>query len=267
MAAGHLLMCLSAIVLTILARPASLTQFDYGSVTNRVCYHLEMRKLSISFTRPLLYRELGGYGEYPGEWRSFSCQWRVDGKGSGLGVVAVIQRLRFRSEGHCIDHITFRESGARDSSRNICGSIVFGIPVNQDLNFMSATISPTLPPTPPTTPSPPPLNVFVLKHNPWRAHATQGAVIDPQGELMTYVHVANRPLNGDKRLLLTVAYTAFQVCDGSSVPSFLFHCGYGLCISWKLVNDGVVNCPFGNCIDEGNCSLAKESEFAGPKPV
>ncbi|XP_046389091.1 uncharacterized protein LOC124157998 [Ischnura elegans] len=261
MAANYLWMCLSVIMLTISACTASLTPNDYGTVTNRMCYHMEKRKLSISHTHPMLYRDLGSFSEHPGA-NVFSCEWEVEGKELGLGVVAVIQRMRLRSEGQCIDHISFRESRAWDSGEHICGSMVFGIPANQDLYFLSPTTSPLLPPTPPTTPSPPPSNKSVLKHNPWRVHAMQGAVIDPLGELTTYVHVAKRPLDGEEPLLLAVAYTAFEVCDGSSKSSSLFHCGYGLCISSELVNDGVVNCPFGNCIDEGNCSLAKESEFA-----
>ncbi|XP_046404652.1 uncharacterized protein LOC124170012 [Ischnura elegans] len=265
MAASRLLMCLPALILTIFARPASLTYADYDIASDRVCSRMGKRELPISLTRPLLVREGGRLlGNWPGA-HSFSCRWEVEAKGRGLGVVAVIQRLRLRVHEDCIDHIKFREDGTSDSNRHICGSMLFGIPVNRDLNFASPAVPPLLPPTPPTTAPSTGLslfmNIFKSTHNPWRVLASRGASVDPKGELKTYMYVANRALKGDDTLQLVVAYTAFQDCDGSRVPSTLFHCGYGLCISRLMVNDGVVNCPFGNCIDEGSCLQARESNL------
>ncbi|XP_046404970.1 uncharacterized protein LOC124170302 [Ischnura elegans] len=257
MVTSRLLMCLPAIILTIFARPAILTYTLYDIASDRVCTPMGRRGIVVTLTGPLLVKESGRLlGNWTGD-HNFSCRWEVEARGRGVGVVAVIQRLRLREQEDCIDHVRFQEYGTSDSTEHICGSMLFGDPTNRDLNFPSPTIPPLLSTTPPTTPpsSGPSHFMNITK---WRVLASRGAAIDPEGELKTYIYVANRAFEGDDTLQMVVAYTSFLECDGSSVPSSLFHCGYGLCISRLLVNDGVINCPFGNCLDEGSCEQAKQ---------
>ncbi|XP_071445656.1 uncharacterized protein [Hetaerina americana] len=242
-----------------------MTYVDYDIASDRVCSRLSKRELSISLTRPLLVREGGRLlGNWPGS-HSFNCRWEVEAKGRGLGVVAVIQKLKFRSldEGECLDYVKFREDNMPQPYDRICGSMLFGIQVTRDLNFLiqQPTQLPPLRPTMQSSMFSGFLSIFRGSENPWKKFVSRGAVVDPRGELKTYVYVANKALKGDYSLDLVVAYSGFQECDGLRVPSTLFHCGLGLCISRQLVNDGVVNCPFGDCIDEGSCAEAKASNL------
>ncbi|KAG8237284.1 hypothetical protein J437_LFUL015894 [Ladona fulva] len=133
----------------------------------------------------------------------------------------------------------FNRESRVDKGPQICGSVLFGILLDQNDTFPSHA---------------PPLDIMSealdLK-NDWASLSSFGSLIDIDGEIITKVHVAQTKLQLGEKI---------ELCR-ERVPEGSFHCGYGLCISSTLVKDGVINCPFADCIDEGSCEEARHSNI------
>ncbi|XP_046404969.1 uncharacterized protein LOC124170301 [Ischnura elegans] len=84
-----------------------------------------------------------------------------------------------------------------------------------------------------------------------------GSWVSPDYVLTTDIHIHSQPsLEYEQELQFAIAYTGFQNCEDANITQPMFNCGYGVCILNIYVNDGVVNCPFGDCRDEGGCENA-----------
>ncbi|XP_071446460.1 uncharacterized protein [Hetaerina americana] len=161
---------------------------------------------------------------------SFYCKYKVLARESNMGIIAIVQKMRFRqfSEEICIDYLKLKIDGLPT-----CGNILFGKTVNKDGNISSTYEN-------------------YIRNKYW----TQGTHIQEDHTLETEMSLNNHRPQINDTLEMEVAYTGFRRCyEGSS--SEWFDCGHNVCIKSTLINDGIVNCPFGDCRDEGNCEYAR----------
>ncbi|XP_071439819.1 uncharacterized protein [Hetaerina americana] len=279
------------------------TYYSYDVTSDRICSRFRKREVDVFMTRPVIVEStpITLSRIFAGNSPPLTCTFEMEAKGSAsrMGVVSVVQRMAFRSQGdHCVDYIQTiyhevkgiklkhkkkdkikkkvlkkvaktatgiklkRDADDDDNSGpRICGDVLFGLHVDEN-ETMPPPFAQPLPPTAPLGGSI--LSTVLsdrLNINPYQTLVSDAAEVDPKGELKTHLHLSNRMLRIGEDINLRVVYTAYQECDGRSVPQSLFHCGYGLCISSALLNDGFVNCPFGDCIDETNCTNAKSANI------
>ncbi|XP_046408164.1 uncharacterized protein LOC124172737 [Ischnura elegans] len=272
------------------------TYHSHDVTSDTVCNRYHKRELQVYMSDPVILETRPESAHMLTLGLSLSCTFEMEAKGFyTTGVVSVVQSMNFRSHGdNCLDYMqTIYEDEDNDmklkrkkskkkkilkkvvkaavlSRRRrdtddedgrgprICGRVLFGLQVDENETLPP----PFADPLPPTKPDQGVLSsLFWDAPNPYQSLVSDAAEVDHKGEIKTRLHISNRMLRQNEDVNLKVVYTAYQECDGRRVPESLFHCGYGLCISRSLVNDGLVNCPFGDCADEVDCASAKEANI------
>ncbi|XP_046387821.1 uncharacterized protein LOC124157275 [Ischnura elegans] len=175
----------------------------------------------------------------------FSCRHVINPLTSNTGIIAVIQAMKLRTRfDRCFDHVQLQ-----GGPFNACGDMAFGLRRSENG---------TLPPPPEF------ISAFSGPFTVSSSDSIGKEVVSPgsgvrpplQG-LQTDVHV-NSEHTSKENLQLLIAYTGFRTCE-NALSENMFNCGYGVCILNIFVNDGVVNCPFGDCTDEGGCENAMQT--------
>ncbi|XP_071452790.1 uncharacterized protein [Hetaerina americana] len=211
-----------------------------------------VKKVDVFLDRSTLFTYSSEFlSSFPGA-NNFDCRTTVFSKTKGTGIIAMIQKLEFRKVSEtCRDYVRFAEDPT-----DRCGDILTGLKLAK---------SGKLPPPPEFISAYSGLFTSHLsinmEHIPGmsvvdsrKRFASPGAVVTPSYSLNTDIHVHAQPaLEYEDELLLIMAYTGFQDCEDTKFRGQMFNCGYGVCILDIFVNDGVVNCPFGDCRDEGGC--------------
>lgn len=115
------------------------------------------------------------------------------------------------------------------------------------------------------------------------------AFVDREGKIDVRIYVANVTRSADTELDLKIAFTAYQrelaignfltsnlmfqslvyfsiclqfaACSDVSSPLYK-KCSTPICIWHEYFNDGILNCPYTTCADEGGCQLYVEGLFA-----
>ncbi|KAK7602542.1 hypothetical protein V9T40_008131 [Parthenolecanium corni] len=183
-------------------------------------------------------------GKYP-----YKCSFIVDAN-SNLGIIAVIQEMKLRRDEdthECIDYVQFRHSNyitvpfvdisvqhkeERPWGAKICGKVDAKKPDISSFNIADATKEKMLP----------------------------SAFVDREGKIDVRIYVANVTRSADTELDLKIAFTAYQPCSDVSSPLYK-KCSTPICIWHEYFNDGILNCPYTTCADEGGCQLYVEAGF------
>ncbi|XP_046390387.1 uncharacterized protein LOC124158980 [Ischnura elegans] len=207
---------------------SNLTYRKYD-IRNNICDTLKDTDIILSYDHAVILKyslDSKGLDYRP----SFYCRYKVLSRESNMGIIAIVQKMKFRklSEEMCIDYLKIKIDGLPT-----CGHILFGKTVDKNGNITSTYEN-------------------YIRNKYW----TQGTHIQGDNTLETEMSLNNHRPQINDTLEMEVAYTGFRRCyEGES--SEWFDCGHNVCIKSSLVNDGIVNCPFGDCRDEGNCELAR----------
>ncbi|XP_046387820.1 uncharacterized protein LOC124157274 [Ischnura elegans] len=177
----------------------------------------------------------------------FSCSYYMRPLTFNSGIIAVIQAMKLRTRsGKCFDRVKF-EGGWWNGA---CGDIAFGMERSKDG---------TLPPPPAFISAFPGLFTILFSQDSIRkGFVSPGSAVQPSYHNLTTNVFVNETLTNEEDLHLLIAYTGFRSCE-NALSKNMFNCGYGVCILNIFVNDGVVNCPFGDCRDEGGCENAMQT--------
>ncbi|XP_071453005.1 uncharacterized protein [Hetaerina americana] len=220
-----------------------------------------MKNLDIFLDKGILFTYSSEFlRSFPGS-KTFDCRTTVFSKTKHTGIIAVIQKLKLRKvSDSCRDYVRFAED-----PEDRCGDFLAGLKLTKSRMI----------------PSPPDfisaysglfvkdLSLYMEKIpgessvDTRKRFVSPGAVVVPQYTLNADIHVHSLPeLEDGVELQLIMSYTGFQDCEDTKFSGQMFNCGYGVCILNIFVNDGVVNCPFGDCRDEGSClSVVQASSF------
>ncbi|XP_023710831.1 uncharacterized protein LOC111866274 [Cryptotermes secundus] len=198
----------------------------YALSSDRICSLVGKKrkiKLKEKAESAVIIKETRSFDDWQGivEYR---CRFEVISEDED-GVIAVIQNLSFRfDESGCIDYIQFkRKDGSK--SRKYCGQIHSFRQTQEDVEVLEEDI---------------------------------GTVLDPGGELDTYIYVANIKLKPNEKLDLELVYTSYRAClrRHSTYQSCVPYAS-DVCIWRGLFNDSYVNCHM-NCFDEGSCFKSQD---------
>lgn len=181
----------------------------------------------------------------------FSCKFEVKANFEA-GLFAVIQKMSFRKDsesGECIDYIQFRHS-----RRNVITKI---LPINVDISIKKK-------------------DGWGQKHcgkvNAFQEGITDttdsgnntrlapNAFLDEDGRIEVQIVIAR--MKPDNPLYLELAFTSYKNCFSGDLGSYKV-CGQNKCIWKEYFNDGIVNCPFPNCVDEGGCDILYDETDGG----
>ncbi|XP_046408278.1 uncharacterized protein LOC124172828 [Ischnura elegans] len=216
--------------------------YDFQEISRHVCYHhVDRRGLfldrglllnySTSFLKSAIDRLI-----------TLNCQNQMISLTTNSGIVAVVQALKTRhAPSGCLDKLEF-------GGETICGEYVFGL---------NRTSNATLPPPPKF------ISAFSglflggkSESNDYKTRfLSPGSWVSSRHTLESDITLSNHHEGKDDDLKLLIAYTGYQNCENATSKR-MFNCGFGVCILNMFVNDGVVNCPFGDCRDEGGCENA-----------
>ncbi|XP_046395186.1 uncharacterized protein LOC124162639 [Ischnura elegans] len=213
-----------------------------------------VRRLDVFLDRSVLHRYSKDFlASWPGN-TNFDCKTYVQSKTSNTGIIAVIQNLKFRAKSEaCKDFMTFSVD-----PRQRCGDISFGLkrsksgrlpPPSEFISAFSGLFT--------RNPSIYMENQGSTSIDSRKRFLSFGSWASPDYVFTTDIHIHSQPsLEYEEDLQFAIAYTGFQNCEDTNITQPMFNCGYGVCILNIYVNDGVVNCPFGDCRDEGGCENA-----------
>lgn len=171
------------------------------------------------------------------EWNvNFNCKFEVQTAfPRNGGIIAVIQYLNFRKNyatDECIDFIQFRPKDG-PLSEKFCGTI-------------NATVA-------------------MNKHDvdPTKQLAYEASFIDYRGEMNVYISISKKPLEHNENSNLKVVFTSYKHCIKGHSTDLLLPCSDKLatfCIYKDFFKDGIVNCPYIGCTDEGGCIVNESLE-------
>lgn len=175
----------------------------------------------------------------------FNCKFEVKATFEA-GLFAVIQKMNFRQiadSGECLDFIQFRHS-KRPPITDI-------LSINFDPSFKKN-------------------DGWGRKHcgkvNALREGITgsedsgnnsqlaPNTFLDENGRIEVQIVIAPVKPDPDDPLSLVLAFTSYKNCFSGDLGAYKL-CGQNKCIWKEYFNDGIVNCPFPNCVDEGGCDV------------
>lgn len=199
---------------------------------HKLCSPITNRKIKLETESSSgLIVSLGRLKDHSWAWeKNFICSFKVQTR-SHLGLFIVIQNIVFRknlSTDECIDYVQYKRSDG-STSKKYCGRL--NAALGMDRIFAPDVYATELAPT---------VNSF----------------IDPTGIVDVNIYISREALKAYEEMELEIAFTTFSYCYISSKDQnqqcnskFKEHCIYK-----GFFNDGYVNCPYPDCVDEGGCS-------------
>ncbi|XP_030758481.1 uncharacterized protein LOC115884123 [Sitophilus oryzae] len=163
-----------------------------------------------------------------------SCSFEVESIYSNGGVIAVIQNINLRkneSNGECIDYIQIRVQNK--FTRRFCGNFNATSVMNQNENGEISSIN---------------------------------SAMNKNGELDVTIFIDKEPLAYNTRTEFSVVFTSFKECSYLNYKHYkLEQCNEReeVCIKTHFFMDGLINCPYYGCTDEGKCLLSSNIESKG----
>ncbi|CAH0382603.1 unnamed protein product [Bemisia tabaci] len=179
----------------------------------------------------LILSEKSYFDSWPGT-RPFNCNFHVFVHNQGL--FAVIQNMYLRRNAttkECIDYIQFKQSKQQ-------------FPINLQFEREQHNWGPKY--------CGRIIATDIMMEQP-DSDIAPNAYIANEGSIAVKIHITPKQVLDNETLTLEIAFTPYSICryDNNAVKN----CGENMCISQKYVTDGVVNCPFIDCRDEGTCVL------------
>lgn len=190
-----------------------------------VCSEITRRGVKFDFGTALNLTQ-SRLGDHSLRWSAnVNCNFRLIPTTKHDGIIAVIQELSFRrneSTGECIDYVQFKTPKGRPSEK-ICGEVN----AKQIMNMQPKSFDTQA------------KNTFINNHS---------------GQLDVFVYISKTALQPDEDTKINIIFTLFHFCV--QVPMDYEPCldTREICIQKDYFYDGVINCPFFGCVDEGGCS-------------
>ncbi|XP_063225012.1 uncharacterized protein LOC134532497 [Bacillus rossius redtenbacheri] len=214
----------------------SMTYTELTIESDKVCSNLvKKRKLKLHRNEQsgIIVKETRYFDTWSGQYE-FECNFLVKGDHND-GVIAVIQKLSLRKEDNesaenfdeCLDFVQFRRDDGTKSVK-YCGKMSAFSETSGDQDVTAEAR-----PEEPTT----------------MLELSQNAFYDPGGQLEVKIYIKNKHLLPFQTIDLVIAFTSYTPCY-KRVRNYS-SCGTDMCVWDGFFQDGVVNCPFSNCLDEG----------------
>ncbi|KAF5272146.1 hypothetical protein FQA39_LY01228 [Lamprigera yunnana] len=193
---------------------------------HKLCSPVTTRKIRLE-TELLsaLKISIGRLKEHSWQWeKNFHCTFKVQTFQSNLGLFIVIQNIAFRKNfttNECIDYIQYRRSDGT-VSKKYCDTMQAALGMDQ---FDETELTPT-----------------------------SNSFIDQTGSVEVTVHISREPLVFYE-MELDVVFTTYSYCYIPKATNRACNAEYKeYCIYKGFFGDGVINCPYPECVDEGGCS-------------
>ncbi|XP_065155278.1 uncharacterized protein [Atheta coriaria] len=193
------------------------------------------------------------------EWnKDYKCSFDIKSRGiisslldEPVGIFAVVQSMNLRRDAithECIDYIQFKDSRGRTSLR-LCGDL--NAQYAMDGKFDSSDEDSDESDAP---------DLFG-----YHDEVSFLTFDDPYGLLTVYIYIDSKPLERGEHTDFTLAFTGYKHCRNSGYKSCDFD--KSKCIYEAFFQDGVVNCPYYDCLDEGGCKMLKPIDVDKPLTI
>lgn len=151
------------------------------------------------------------------------------------GIFAVIQHLVLRkneSTDECIDYVQFKRLDG-STSRKFCGR--FNAALTMD-------------------------RIFIPEQADMHGVAWLNTFIDLHGALEVYIFLSKDSLRKEAEMDLNLVLTSYREC--ANAPRYYKACIDNFsCISEDYFDDGIINCPYLNCVDENGCAFEDKDDI------